>query len=159
MRAILALACLCVVAACGPSGAPAPAEAPPSPSAGAAGLVTPEIQAAIAALPAPYNEADYVKGRRGFQQCAACHAIPVEAGHRVGPNLHGVFGREAGTAKGFTYSPQVKASGIVWDADKIDHWLANPQTFLPGNRMTFVGIKDPTLRRDVIAYLMIETKK
>lgn len=159
MRALLALACLCALAACGPAEAPAPAEAPPSPSAGSAALVTPEIQAALAALPAPYNEADYVKGRKGFGQCAACHRIPVEAGNSVGPNLHGVFGRKAGTVEGFSYSPQLQNSGIVWDADKVDHWLANPQTFLPGNRMTFVGIKDPTLRRDVIAYLMIESNK
>jgi len=44
----------------------------------------------------------------------------------------------------------------VWDADQLDHWLQNPQTFLPGNRMAFAGVRDETQRRDLIAYLMVE---
>jgi cytochrome c len=115
------------------------------------------MQARIAALPAPYNEASYEGGRRVFAQCRSCHTIDVGGGNRVGPNLHGVFGREIGTAEGFTYSQPVQEANFVWDADHLDHWLANPQTFLPGNRMAFAGVRDETQRRDVIAYLMAET--
>ena len=78
------------------------------------------------------------------------------APHRVGPNLHAVFGREIGTAEGFTYSQAVQDANFVWDADHLDHWLQNPQTFLPGNRMAFAGVRDETQRRDLIAYLMVE---
>lgn len=114
------------------------------------------MQAKVAALAAPYNEANYEAGRRVFAQCRSCHVIQAGAPHRVGPNLHGVFGREVGTAPDFTYSQAVQDATFVWDADHLDHWLQNPQTFLPGNRMAFAGVRDETQRRDLIAYLMVE---
>jgi cytochrome c len=155
MRHLVLPALLLALAACGPSQ-------PSSSSSGATAAPTPEVsaeemQARIAALPAPYNEASYEAGRRVFAQCRSCHTINAGGGNRVGPNLHGVFGREIGTAEGFTYSQAVQDANFVWDADHLDHWLANPQTFLPGNRMAFAGVRDETQRRDVIAYLMAET--
>jgi cytochrome c len=115
------------------------------------------MQARIAELPAPYNEASYEAGRRVFAQCRSCHTIDEGAGNRIGPNLHGVFDREVGTAEGFNYSPALQNADFEWDADHLDHWLQNPQNFLPGNRMAFAGVPDATQRRDVIAYLMAET--
>jgi cytochrome c len=47
----------------------------------------------------------------------------------------------------------------VWDAGKLDQWLADPKGFLPGNRMTFVGLKQEKDRRDVIAYIKVESAK
>ncbi|MEZ5996180.1 MAG: cytochrome c family protein [Hyphomonadaceae bacterium] len=127
--------------------AAAPADAAPDTAA---------LQAAVAALPAPYNAANYEAGRRVFAQCRSCHVIEAGAPNRVGPNLHGVFGREIGTAPGFNYSQPVQDANFTWDAERLDHWLANPQTFLPGNRMAFAGVRDETQRRDLIAYLMVE---
>jgi cytochrome c len=154
MRLMLAAFVSLLLASCGPS-APPPNEAPTQAAAPAPS--SEEMQARIAALPAPYNEADYEAGRRIFAQCRSCHTIDEGAGHRVGPNLHAVFGREVGAAEGFTYSQAVQDADFVWDAEHLDHWLANPQTFLPGNRMAFVGVRDAAQRRDVIAYLMAET--
>ena len=158
--AVLVLAA--TLAGCGPPSAPTPAEAPreeTSAAAPTAPLVTPEIQAALAALPAPYNQADYLDGRRTFAQCKSCHVIEAGAGNRVGPNLHGVFGRKAGSVADFNYSPALKNAGFVWDMDHLDHWLANPQKDLPGTRMTFAGIADPDKRRDVIAYIEVESSR
>ena len=70
-----------------------------------------------------------------------------------------MFGREAGSKEGFTYSQALQDANFTWDASHLDHWLANPQKDLPGNRMTFAGIADPNKRRDVIAYLRIESSK
>lgn len=152
MRAFSPVAIVLALAACGPSEVPSTAsQAPAAPQPSAE-----ELQAAIAALPAPYNEANYEAGRRVFAQCRSCHVIQAGAPHRVGPNLHGVFGREIGAAEGFTYSQAVQDADFVWDAAHLDHWLQNPQTFLPGNRMAFAGVRDETQRRDLIAYLMVE---
>jgi cytochrome c len=153
MRFLVLTALLFALAACGPSQPePSTPSAPAAPEVSSA-----EMQARIAALPAPYNEASYEGGRRVFAQCRSCHTIDAGGGNRVGPNLHGVFGREIGTAEGFNYSQPVQDANFVWDADRLDHWLANPQTFLPGNRMAFAGVRDEAQRRDVIAYLMAET--
>ncbi len=151
MRFIFAAAALLTIAACGSPEAPSSQQpaAAPAPS-------SEELQAKIAALAPPYNEANYEAGRRVFGQCRSCHVIQAGAPHRVGPNLHAVFGREVGTADGFTYSQAVRDAAFVWDADHLDHWLQNPQTFLPGNRMAFAGVRDETQRRDLIAYLMVE---
>ncbi len=114
------------------------------------------VAAAIAKLPAPYNEANYDNGRKIYQQCRACHLIEAGAGHTVGPNLHGVIGRKAGALKDYDFSDSVKSSGIVWSASTLDQWLTQPQTFVPNTRMTFLGVKKPDDRRDVIAYLEVE---
>lgn len=157
----LVLICALSLAACGQSEAPSN-DAPAAPAAETATPTTAqaspeEIAAAIAALPAPYNAADYEAGRRIFAQCRSCHTVGEGEPNRVGPNLHGVFGRQAGAVEGFNYSDAVRNSNITWDAAQIDHWLENPRTFLPGNRMAFVGIRDETQRRDLLAYLMVET--
>jgi cytochrome c len=154
MHRLLISAFVLALAACGP--APQQEAKGPTPSAPPE-VSSEEMQARIAALPAPYNAASYEAGRRVFAQCRSCHTIDAGGGNRVGPNLHGVFGRAIGTAEGFTYSQAVQDADFVWDADHLDHWLQNPQTFLPGNRMAFAGVRDETQRRDLIAYLMAET--
>jgi cytochrome c len=97
--------------------------------------------------------ADAANGERLFRACSACHSM--EAGrHLTGPSLAGVIGRKAGTADGFgRYSDALKSSGLVWQDDSLDAWLADPKALVPGNAMTFPGIEDPEARRDVIVYL------
>lgn len=151
IRALAALAALAVLAACGEDTGSAPARP--------AALTPAEVAQRIAALPAPYNSADYEHGRRVAAQCRSCHTFGAGEGNRVGPNLHGVFGRVAGTAPAFAYSDAVRGAGFTWDDDHLDHWLTNPRTFLPGNRMGFPGLSDPIDRRDAIAYLQIETAR
>ncbi|MEE2567729.1 c-type cytochrome [Hyphobacterium marinum] len=112
----------------------------------------------LAALPAPYSEADLANGARQFRRCTSCHTIGEGGPHRVGPNLHGLFRRTAGEAEGFNYSPALREAGFDWTPDHLDAWLADPRGYIPGNRMSFVGLRDADDRRDVIAYLLLETE-
>lgn len=98
-------------------------------------------------------EGDPANGEKLFRQCKSCHT--VEAGkNRVGPTLHGVFGRKAGTVDDFKgYSEGMKASGIVWDAKTLDPYLNNPKAVIPDGRMAFAGVAKPEDRADIIAYL------
>ncbi len=81
--------------------------------------------------------------------CSGCHALDH---NKVGPMLEDVVGRTAGTVPGYPYSAALARAGVVWDADTLDKWLANPQAFIAGAEMSF-HLPDPLRRRDVIAYL------
>ncbi len=131
------------------TGAPA-APATPAPTAA-------EKAALLATLPAPYKMADLDNGRRAFARCRSCHTITEGGSNMTGPNLYGVFGRQAGAHPGFNYSTAMKEAAFIWDGERLDHWLENPRTFLKGTKMSFAGIPDPTDRRDVIAFLKVET--
>ena len=98
---------------------------------------------------------DPAQGARLFGRAwGACHSL--EPGrHRTGPSLAGVVGRRAGTADGFRrYSPALKGADVVWNEATLDTWIADPQVFLPGNRMVFRGLPDAKLRADLMAYLV-----
>ncbi|MFN3669508.1 MAG: c-type cytochrome [Brevundimonas sp.] len=160
-RPLLAALVLCALTGCGPgsnesetpqSAAPGASAPAPSPT-----VATADKAALVAALPAPWNEADLDNGRRVFARCRSCHTITEGGPGMTGPNLYGVFGRTAGAQPGYNYSAALKSAGFVWDGEKLDQWLENPRTFLRGTKMSFAGIPDPTDRRDVIAWLKVET--
>lgn len=91
-------------------------------------------------------------GRQVFGRCRSCHAVEAGA-NRVGPSLHAVVGRKAGTQPGYAYSKAMTASGVVWTEEALKAYLENPRTHVPGTRMSFAGIDDEQERRDVVAYL------
>jgi len=114
-------------------------------------------QAILATYPAPYSTADLANGKSKFALCQSCHTITPGGANMTGPNLHGVFGKASASNPDFKYSDALKNAGWVWDASHLDQWLAQPQTFLPGTKMSFAGLKDAKDRTDLIAYLMVET--
>src|SRR5262245_56014086 len=101
--------------------------------------------------------ADVEKGKAIFEQCAACHSLDG-TGDYDGPTLKGLIGRKAGSLEDYRYSAAMKRSDVVWDAMTLDKYVADPQAFIPGNRMAFAGITDKTQRDDLIAFLAVATK-
>ena len=142
---ILSVGVLLAACAEGGDGAPTTASAP------AAAATAPADFKALLAV------ADPAKGKVLFLQCRACHSLEAGGANKVGPNLHGVFGRKAGLAPGFSYSEVFTQASIVWSAETLEPWLARPSDFLPGNRMVFVGIRKAEDRANLIAFLKRET--
>lgn len=102
--------------------------------------------------------ADVDRGKAVFEQCAACHSLDG-SGDYDGPTLKDVIGRKAGSLEDYRYSAAMKRSDVIWDAASLDKYVADPQAFIPGNRMAFAGIADRGERDDLIAFLMIATKE
>jgi len=153
----LAISLAALVSACGkkseepvmPQPAPLASAAPPASAAPSAA----DQQKLLASLPAPYNTADPANGLAKFAQCRSCHTITKGGPNLTGPNLYGVFGTKAAAVAGFNFSDAMKASGLTWDAPTLDRWIENPRTVLPDTKMTFLGVKDPKDRQDIVAYL------
>lgn len=109
--------------------------------------------AMIAGLPVAANAADAEAGKAVFGKCKACHQIGEGAKNAVGPALTGVVGKKAGSVEGFAYSEAVKASGVTWDEANLKEWLTDAKKKIPGNKMVFMGLKDPADIDNLIEYL------
>jgi cytochrome c len=98
--------------------------------------------------------ANLKRGQMLYLQCKACHDVEAGLPHKVGPNLHGIFGRTAGTAAGFKYTDAMVKSGIVWTPESMDAWLRQPGAMVPGNGMAFPGIANEADRASLVAWLL-----
>ena len=89
------------------------------------------------------------------KRCGGCHALDRD---KEGPQLHGVYGRKAGTVASFQYSDALKNSKIVWTEETLERWLTDTEKLVPNNDMTF-HVEKPDERRAIIAYLRHESGK
>ena len=99
-----------------------------------------------------HAEGDAAKGKKVFNKCKSCHSL--DAGkNKIGPSLHGIVGRPAGSVEGFKYSDAMKNAGIDWTPENLDAYLTKPKKFMPDTKMVFAGVKKEDQRQDLIAYL------
>lgn len=97
--------------------------------------------------------ADPAKGQTIAKKCLTCHSFEEGAPSKQGPNLWNIVGAPHAHLEGYNYSPAMKESGGTWDYASLDQYLTNPRAFIPGNKMSFIGLKKPEDRADIIAYL------
>ena len=106
------------------------------------------------ALPQASQGAEDPSGQQAFNNaCRTCHIVR-EGDNRLGPNLHKVVGRKAGSLPDYGFSSAMKEAGFVWDEEKLDRFIANPDEVVPGNNMKpFGGLASSGDRKKIIAFL------
>tara|TARA_A100001037_G_scaffold80509_1_gene72540 strand:- start:786 stop:1184 length:399 start_codon:yes stop_codon:yes gene_type:complete len=114
----------------------------------------------------------FEQGKKVFNKCRSCHSL-TSGVSKIGPSLHGIFERRAGTwrkknGKLYRYSTVLKNAGqapadkrvppLIWNKDTLNKFLEAPRKYLPGNKMSFTGLKKPKDRETLILFLKKATK-
>ena len=85
--------------------------------------------------------------------CRTCH-VTREGDNRLGPNLHKIVGRKAGSLPNYGYSSALKEADFVWDEAKLDRFIANPDEVVAGNKMKpYSGLTNKEDREKIVAFL------
>ncbi|MGX7872189.1 c-type cytochrome [Mesorhizobium sp. ORM6] len=125
-------------------------------------LAAPILLAASFATATPaFAAGDADAGKKVFTKCMVCHEATTDT-NKIGPSLHGVIGRKAGSLPSFNYSDAMKkagAGGLVWDETNIAAYIKAPKVKVPGNKMPFAGLQNDTDIANVIAYLEAAAKQ
>jgi cytochrome c len=105
-------------------------------------------------LPQVAQGTEDVSGQQAFNNaCRTCHMVK-EGDNRLGPNLNKVVGRKAGSLPDYGFSSAMKEAGFVWDEEKLDRFIANPDEVVPGNNMKpYGGLSSSDDRKKIIAFL------
>ncbi|CAD6499485.1 BgTH12-03599 [Blumeria graminis f. sp. triticale] len=106
-----------------------------------------------------YSKGNAAKGATLFKQrCSTCHNLEKTGEKKIGPTLHGLFGRKTGSVEGYDYTDANKGKGIVWNHDTLFLYLENPKKYIPGTKMAYGGLKKEADRNNLITYLEENTK-
>ncbi len=126
------------------------------PSQGVAAAPAPAITQTAAQTLSP-KEALMKRGEKLYKRCQTCHTLNEGGKHKVGPNMWDLYGSTAGQKDGFAYSKAMSESGLVWTDETLSAYIENPRKYMPGNRMSYVGLRKPEDREAVLAYIKAQT--
>ncbi|NVZ98145.1 c-type cytochrome [Pseudomonas sp. D6002] len=97
---------------------------------------------------------DQNRGAQVFaNECSVCHAVAKGGATMMGPNLAGVYGRKSGSLAGFSYSQAMRDKNVEWQAETIAQFITQPQAFVPGTYMPYMGLASADDRQAVACFL------
>ncbi len=91
------------------------------------------------------------------KNCSSCHSIQ-QGSNTVGPSLHAIVGRTAGSVTGFAYSPELAKGDFSWNEPVLLEYLTSPTQGGGGDQplhsvhMHFGGLSSGEAE-DLIAFL------
>ncbi len=97
--------------------------------------------------------ADIANGEKKARVCGSCHTFDDGGRNGTGPNLWGVVGRDIAATASYNYSAALSSEPGNWTFEKLDAYLLKPGAAIPGNKMSYQGLRKARDRADVIAYL------
>lgn len=118
-----------------------------------------EVETPGEAEPLPFPQAEWVtamdatRGAKVFKKCTSCHNADNGGANGTGPNLWNIVGTPAGAKGDFKYSGAMTASGLTWDYETLNDYLAKPTKYLSGTNMNFIGLNKEADRAAVIELL------
>ncbi len=108
------------------------------------------------AFVAPASAGDVDAGKRVWNKCRTCHTLEEGGRNKIGPNLFGIFDKEAGQNPDFRYSKAMAESGMVWTEENMAKYLRSPGRTIRGTKMAFAGLRKDKEIEDLIAYMKAE---
>ena len=108
----------------------------------------------LSAFPQASQGMGNVSGEQAFNNaCRTCHMVR-EGDNRLGPNLYKIVGRKAGSLSGYAFSSAMKETDFVWDEEKLDRFIANPDEVVGGNNMKpYGGLASSEDRKKIVTFL------
>ena len=103
-------------------------------------------------------KANVENGKKIAKKCISCHTFEKGGDNKIGPNLWAIVDGPKAHRSDFAYSGAMKSAGGNWDIESLYHFLNKPSKFIPGTKMSFVGLKKPEELADIIAYLKSDSK-
>ena len=97
--------------------------------------------------------ADIEAGIKVAKKCTACHEFDADGKNKTGPMLWNIVDASKGMKDGFNYSDALVGMGGAWDYEALNAFLYKPKAYIKGTKMNFAGLKKPSDRANMIAYL------
>lgn len=85
--------------------------------------------------------------------CAHCHSYEKGELHQFGPNLYGIFGKNAASASEFSYCESNQMVDMIWNEENLNNFLQNPTKCKLEHPQTFDPLEKEKDRIDLISFL------
>jgi len=92
-------------------------------------------------------------GKKQANKCAACHTFDKGGKAKLGPPLWDIVNRKKAASDDFKYSPALAKKDGDWNYESLNIFIVKPRSYVPGTKMVFAGIRKPSDRANLIAYL------